>query len=226
MTLSYSEIYQCDNPECLLRFPVYAGGTKPRRCPVCRSSMHVELIQHAGKETERIHVDALNWKLELLLDNIRSAWNVGSILRTADGMGVKKAYCCGITPSPNQASVSKTALGAQLSIEWESYKNGLRQANSLKSNGCTLWALEDVRDATPLYSITADPTLSPVVLILGNENCGVDPAILELCDMKISIPMFGDKQSYNVAVAFGMAVSFLFYRHKISQESLRILPSS
>jgi tRNA G18 (ribose-2'-O)-methylase SpoU len=88
-----------------------------------------------------------------------------------------------------------------------------------------LWALEDLPIADPLYEIMTDIIEEPTVLIVGNEVCGIDPGIIELCDRVISIPMMGKKQSYNVAVAFGMAVSFLLYRHSVSQGSFKILPN-
>lgn len=220
------EILECDNPDCLLRFPVYQGAIKPRRCPSCRSSLHVVLTAIPQGENGRTLGFGLKWKLEVLLDNIRSAWNVGAIFRTSDGLGIQKIYCCGITPTPDQSKVAKTALGAEESISWEYATNGVRLAASLKSRGYTLWALEDIPVALPLYSIDKVPNDQPVVIVVGNENCGVDPAILELCDQVISIPMVGRKQSYNVAVAFGIAASFLIYRQNDSQGSLRIFPNT
>jgi tRNA G18 (ribose-2'-O)-methylase SpoU len=102
--------------------------------------------------------------------------------------------------------------------------NGVRLAESLKSSGNSLWSLEDIPCSTQLYELESLLEEEKIILIVGNENCGVDPAILKLSDQVISIPMFGNKQSYNVAVAFGMAASFLLYRHNVSHGSLRILP--
>jgi tRNA G18 (ribose-2'-O)-methylase SpoU len=89
-----------------------------------------------------------------------------------------------------------------------------------------LWALEDLPDALPLFEITDIPNDTPISLIVGNEVCGIDPGIIKLCDKVISIPMLGRKKSYNVAVAYGMAVSFLLYRHILSQGSRNILPKT
>jgi len=166
------------------------------------------------------------WKVEAMLDNIRSTWNVGSMFRTSDGFGIRKIYICGITPTPENSKVGKTALGAELTIPWERSNNGIELANSLKSKGYRLWALEDLPEAEPLFDMAAEPVNAPTVLIVGNEVCGVDPGIIKLCDKVISIPMLGMKHSYNVAVAFGMVASFLFYRHSVSQGSFNILPNT
>jgi tRNA G18 (ribose-2'-O)-methylase SpoU len=166
------------------------------------------------------------WKIGALLDNVRSAWNVGSIFRTSDGTGVLKIYLCGITPTPENTKVGKTALGAELSIPWQKSNNAVQLTRSLISRGYKLWALEDLPEAVSLYEIADEPIDTPIVLIVGNEVCGIDPGIIELCDKVISIPMLGKKKSYNVAVAFGMAVSFLLYRHSVSQGSRNILPNT
>lgn len=226
MSVSINEFYECDNPACKLRFPGTAAHLKWNRCPACRSGIHlvatVKNIPEAVNQTsskQRLQVEAL-------LDNIRSAWNVGSIFRTSDGIGVQKLYLCGITPSPENTKVSKTALGAELSIPWEKANNGVHLAGLLKDKGHVLWALEDLPIAQPLFHIEPDGINSPVVLIVGNEVSGIDPGILQICDKVISIPMLGKKQSYNVAIAFGIAVSFLLYRQSVSHESLNIFPST
>ncbi|MFZ2098530.1 MAG: RNA methyltransferase [Anaerolineales bacterium] len=164
------------------------------------------------------------WQIEALLDNIRSAWNVGSIFRTADGIGIQKLYLCGITPTPDNSKVRKTALGAEQSVLWEKINNGVDLLGLLKSKGYLIWALEDLPEAQPLFSINKTLWPSPIVLVVGNEINGVDPGIIELCEKVISIQMLGKKQSYNVAVAFGIAVSFFLYCQRVSQESDKILP--
>jgi tRNA G18 (ribose-2'-O)-methylase SpoU len=165
-------------------------------------------------------------QVEGLLDNIRSTWNVGSMFRTSDGTGIQKLYLCGITPSPENPKVGKTALGAEKSIPWGKSKNGVHIASLLKSNGHVLWALEDLPGAIPLFQMELDSENSPIVLVVGNEVSGVDPGIIEICDKVISIPMLGKKRSFNVAVAFGIAASFLLYLQNLSQGSLKIFPST
>ncbi len=95
-------------------------------------------------------------RLEVLLDNVRSAWNVGAMFRTADGLGVAKLHLCGITPTPENASVQKTALGAEQSVEWAYSRNGLDAALALKAEGYSLWALEQDERAEPLENVSLD----------------------------------------------------------------------
>jgi len=145
-----------------------------------------------------------------LLDNIRSAWNVGAIFRTADGFGLEKLYLCGITSTPENESVRKTSLGAEESVDWEYSPNALVMAKKLKGEGDRLVALEQDSRAIPIhgYRNSSSDTRVPI-LILGNEVTGVDPEILDLCDQIVHIPMQGQKQSLNVEVAFGIAIHTL-----------------
>jgi 23S rRNA (guanosine2251-2'-O)-methyltransferase len=224
MTISNNEFYECDNPGCRLRFPGSDGYPRWKRCPACRSNIH--LVAKEENKVGRKDSTGIRrgWHLEALLDNIRSAWNVGSIFRTSDGVGVKKLYLCGITATPDNSKVGKTSLGAENTVLWEKINNGVDCARLLKSKGRIIWALEDVPEAQPLFTLDSAQENSPIVLAVGNEVSGVDPGIIELCDRVISIPMLGEKQSYNVAVAFGIAASFLLYHHRVSQESDIILP--
>ena len=225
MPVHINEFYECDNPACRLRFPGTAGQPRWNRCPVCRSSIHlVATVENNTERNKQIDIQQ-PWMIEILLDNIRSAWNVGSIFRTSDGTGVQKIYLCGITPSPENTRVSKTALGSEVNVPWEKFNNGVNLASSLKTKGYVLWALEDLPFAQPLFQIKSDWINSPIVLIVGNEVSGVDPGIIEICNKVISIPMLGKKQSYNVAVAYGIAVSFLLYRQSVSHGSRKMFPS-
>lgn len=142
--------------------------------------------------------------LSILLDNIRSAWNVGSIFRTADGLGINKLFLCGITPTPENESLRKTSLGAENAIAWEYSRNALESANSLTKDDHILIALEQDARATPIAQFAMPASRSPI-LILGNEVTGVDPEVLDLCDHIVHIPMHGRKQSLNVEVAFAIA---------------------
>jgi 23S rRNA (guanosine2251-2'-O)-methyltransferase len=226
MPVLINEFFECDNPACRLRFPGTARYPRWKRCPVCRSSIHlVAAVKNCTEMDNQLGIQR-PWQVEALLDNIRSAWNVGSIFRTSDGTGVHKLYLCGITPTPENTKVSKTALGAEINIPWEKSNNGVQLVSLLKEKGYVLWALEDLPIAQPLFQIKFNWNNSPIVLIVGNEVSGVDPGIIELCDKVISIPMLGKKQSYNVAVAYGIAVSFLLYRQSVSHGSLNIFPST
>ena len=150
--------------------------------------------------------------LAVLLDNIRSAWNVGSILRSADGFGFAHAYLCGITPTADNEAVLKTSLGAEDSVPWSYHKDAVRLVKGLKAEGWSVYGLEedpramDIRHAV-LFEEAADPTHKTEgnVLIVGSEVAGVDPELLDLCDRIFNIPMRGEKKSFNVAIAFGIA---------------------
>lgn len=142
----------------------------------------------------------------MLLDNIRSAGNVGSILRSAEGFGFSHAYLCGITPTPENDAVKKTALGAEESVTWSYHKDAVKLAKGLKTKGWDIVSLEEGTNAGDIAD--ASKNLNPArqtVLIVGNEVTGVEDSLLELCKRIYYIPMQGEKKSFNVAVAFGIA---------------------
>jgi tRNA G18 (ribose-2'-O)-methylase SpoU len=157
--------------------------------------------------------------LRAILCNIRSAHNVGSMFRTADGAGISKLYLCGYTPTPTgtkeprnlrtkkqllkaQRDIAKTALGAETFVPWETYKQTTRLIRKLKKEGVRVVALEQAPQSIP-YT-TFKPKF-PLCLIVGNEVTGIPKSILNLADEIIEIPMRGKKESLNVAVAFGIA---------------------
>jgi tRNA G18 (ribose-2'-O)-methylase SpoU len=147
--------------------------------------------------------------LEAMLDNIRSAWNVGSMFRTADGLGIRRLHLCGLTPTPENAKVIKTSLGGERNVAWRYYRDGVAAATALVAQGYRLWALERHPGAQPLAGASRHLPGPPIVLVVGNEVCGVDPGILEQCERVVYIPMSGVKHSFNVAVAFGIAAHVL-----------------
>ena len=112
---------------------------------------------------------------EALLDNIRSIHNVGSMFRTADGAGLAHLHLCGMTATPAHAKLSKAALGAQEKVPWSYNPNGLETAELLKEQGYTLWAVEAAENAQPFFEIEPKLSHSRVIVIVGNENAGVDP---------------------------------------------------
>ena len=137
------------------------------------------------------------------MHNIRSRENVGSIFRTADAAGVSKIYLCGITPTPPHEKISKTALGAETYVPWEYCKQTWRLLAQFKKERMRVVALEQTKDSIDLFKF--EPSF-PMALVLGNEVKGLSPQILKYCDKKIAIPMYGNKESLNVSVAFGIAV--------------------
>jgi 23S rRNA (guanosine2251-2'-O)-methyltransferase len=206
MTSQY-QIRICQNPACGLRYPLVDGNPFGERCPLCLGET-VSTVTRTLSPEPFTPPNQPKFHLEALLDNIRSAWNVGAIFRTADGLGVQKLHLCGITPTPENESVGKTALGADQSIPWMYARNAVSIAEILKKEGVRLWALEQDARAVPVTDSWA-ATDARIVLIVGNEVTGVDPALLELCERIVYIPMQGKKRSLNVEVAFGVAVSAL-----------------
>lgn len=147
----------------------------------------------------------------VLLNSIRSSYNVGSIFRTSDGVMIEKLILCGYTPhppideeNPGNKDVLKTALGSTQSVKWQYVKNPIDAIKDLKAKGNKICALELTKNSKQ-YS---DSTLYdfPLCLVVGNEITGVSQEVLDLCDYSIEIPQYGIKQSLNVAVAYGIAI--------------------
>jgi 23S rRNA (guanosine2251-2'-O)-methyltransferase len=202
MTANAYQIRQC--PACGLRYPLMENSAFGTHCPSCLAS--TDIIATYPLQTEnRLAVNSPKLHLDALLDNIRSAWNVGSIFRTADGFGFGHLHLCGITPTPEIDSVKKTSLGAEETVGWTYHKNAVTIAQELKSKGVKLFALEEDTRAIPIQNLKHDFANEKIILIAGNEVTGVDPQLLNLCDEILFIPMCGSKKSFNVAVAFGVA---------------------
>lgn len=142
----------------------------------------------------------------VIVNNVRSLHNVGSIFRTADAFGVSKIYLTGYTGSPtnpvHKNKIAKTALGAETWVNWEYVKSAVRLIKKLKKDGVRIVALENNIKTTPIYKFK--PRF-PLALVLGEEVKGIAKPILNLCDAAIEIPMVGKKESLNVSVAFGIA---------------------
>ena len=138
-----------------------------------------------------------------LAENIRSLWNVGSLFRTSDAVGVRKLYLCGYTAKPPRPEISKTALGADETVPWEHVRDPLKVVVRLKELGVGIVALETGEGAVPY---DAFPYEFPLCLLVGNEVEGLSRPLLSAADAKVSIPMLGTKESLNVAVAYGVAL--------------------
>ena len=205
---------QCEWDECRFRFPAPVDEPRVGRCPRCGSQTHAVGVPESGQEKQ-----AVNYRrpvFEALLDNIRSIHNVGSMFRTADGVGLAHLYLCGMTATPAHAKLSKAALGAQEKVPWSYSPNGLDTAVSLKEKGCQLWSMEATVNAEPFFAADRERPNARFIVVVGNENAGVDPGILEISDRVFSLPMYGYKRSLNVAVAFGIVMYHLCYAWQLS----------
>lgn len=142
-------------------------------------------------------------KIRLIAHNIRSLWNVGSLFRTCDGMGVEKLYLTGYTGRPPRKEITKTALGAEDFVEWEHVDEPMHVIEDLKKEGWKIVSLEQTEKSINLSEFNPE---YPLCLIIGNEVSGVRDDLLEASDAVVEIPMFGKKESLNVAVAAGVAL--------------------
>jgi tRNA G18 (ribose-2'-O)-methylase SpoU len=204
MSAASFEIRVCQNPKCGLRYPLTEAHPFGERCPLCLGDTRVALKKDLSVSVEEERSEKKGGaRLAVLVDNVRSAWNVGSILRTADGFGFSHAYLCGITPTPEQAQVRKTALGAEQFVTWSHHMDAVKLVESLKVEGWKVWALEFAEGAVEIQQAKLGG--QKTVLIAGSEVTGVEPGLLELADQIVYLPMRGQKRSFNVAVAFGAA---------------------
>lgn len=144
-------------------------------------------------------------KIVVVLDNVRSALNVGSIFRTADSLGVDEVILCGISATPPSKEIHKTALGAELSVEWRKFEKTSDAIEALRSEGFRIAAIEQSPRSVDLKAFRRDENLS-YALVLGNEVEGVDPEVLEMCEDIIEIEQKGIKKSLNVSVAGGIVL--------------------
>lgn len=159
----------------------------------------------------------MSMEIIVVLPDIRSTHNVGSIFRTADAAGVKKVYLCGITPQPvdqfgrKRKDISKVALGAEDYIPWEYARSTVRLIGRLKKRGYTICAVEQSSRSIPYSALKASKT-AKIALIMGNEVEGLPKQILSRADKILEISMRGQKESLNVGVAFGVVVFGLINR--------------
>ena len=166
-----------------------------------RKLTHEEIVKRQVKKADNPRLP-----LTVVLNNIRSLHNVGTIFRTADGAGVEKIWLCGITGYPPQGGIAKTALGAEDHVPWEYREDILGLLRELKSAGYQIVLLEQMRGSVSHDVFKAKP---PVCLVVGNEVEGITESLQTLSDVAIEIEMDGIKNSLNVAVAFGIAVYHL-----------------
>ena len=153
-------------------------------------------------------------KKVIILDDIRSVFNVGSVFRTADALGVEKIFLCGTTPAPLDRfgrvrnDLAKVALGAEKNIAWEYAKNTITILKKLKKEKFQIIAIEQDKRSIDIQKVKAK---NSVALVLGNEVDGIDKKILKCADVIAEIPMRGKKESLNVGVAFGIAGYVIFH---------------
>ena len=151
--------------------------------------------------------------LIVILDNIRSCNNIGSVFRTSDALLIEKIYLCGITAIPPNKEIHKTALDAEKSVEWKYFEKTEDAISELKHNGFKVFAIEQVENSIllPEFTPTKDEKLA---IVFGNEVKGVQQKIVNICDGSIEIPQYGTKHSFNISVSAGIVLWDLFLKMK------------
>jgi len=143
--------------------------------------------------------------LVVVLDNVRSLHNVGSIFRTGDAFLIEAVYLCGITSTPPHAEIHKTALGAEDTVDWKYFEDTHLAIHELKANGYKVFSIEQAEGSTSLAGLKLD-TSQKYAIVLGNEVKGVQQSVVDLCDACIEIPQYGTKHSLNVSVTGGIVI--------------------
>lgn len=236
------QIRECTDSACLFRFPQPAEGTVVKQCPLCGGDTQIAVeyqtdleaangsghpVDGTDSESGFQGIDeavegaaglsgSKTFNCDVVLDNLRSVFNVGSIFRSCDGVGVGTVHLTGTTPTPEHPRFAKTALGTEQTIVWQYHRNAVRLVQAQKARGRFIVGLESGEAYPSLYDRTAMDELmikrsgsSALLLVVGNEVGGIDPGVLAQCDMIVGLPMAGMKSSLNVAVAFGIAIYHL-----------------
>lgn len=149
----------------------------------------------------------------VVLDNVRSMHNVGSVFRTCDAFLISGLWLCGYTPRPPHRDIHKTALGATETVDWHYASSTIQAISGLKSEGYRIFAIEQVEKSIPLHEFSLTEP-GKLVVIFGNEVAGIDPEVLKICDGSIEIPQYGMKHSLNVSVAAGIVLWEITFHHK------------
>ena len=149
--------------------------------------------------------------IAVVLDNIRSLNNIGSIFRTADAFAAERICLCGITATPPSPEIHKTALGAEASVSWTYYPTTMEAIGALRAEGFTICCLEQVKGSVMLQDFKVEPGRK-YAIVAGHEVNGVDPAVVDSADVWLEIPQRGTKHSMNVSVSTGVALWQIFHQ--------------
>ena len=161
-----------------------------------------------NNELGRINIEefkhAKKTPVTIILDNVRSAINVGSIFRTSDAFLIENIILCGITATPPDKEIRKAALGSTNSVKWESFENTIDAVSKLKDEGYHIIGIEQADKSTMLNNFSLPK--KPIAIIMGNEVNGVSQEIIDVCNAVIEIPQFGTKHSLNISVTTGIVI--------------------
>ena len=164
-------------------------------------------IKKSMEELGRVAPDAERQVIPVIviLDDVRSMHNVGSVFRTCDAFAVSELWLCGYTPTPPHRDIHKTALGATETVKWRHFKDTMSAVNEAREQGCVVMSVEQAHGSIALQDFTPDSS-RPLALVLGNEVEGVNDAVLQASDGCIEIPQYGSKHSLNISVSAGVVL--------------------
>lgn len=175
-------------------------------------------------EMQRMNVDdfhsASKFPLVVVLDHVRSLYNVGSMFRTADAFRLSGLCLCGITATPPHVEIHKTALGAEESVDWKYFEHTEDAVEWLHEQGYRVLAVEQCEGSTMLQDFQAEPN-GKYAIVMGNEVKGVQQQVVDMCDGCLEIPQFGTKHSMNVSVTAGMVIWTIFARSLLGAQPAR-----
>lgn len=161
--------------------------------------------------------EAEKFPLVVIMDNIRSMHNIGSVFRTCDAFRAKEIILCGITASPPDREIAKTALGATETVTWRYEKDAGIMVSKLKDEGYKVLAIEQCDNSLQLENY--EPEHEKLAIVFGNEIKGVQQSVIDLCDACLEIPQFGTKHSLNISVSAGIVIWDLFKKNKVFWEN-------
>ncbi len=171
-----------------------------------------------NEELNRISIDEFKstekTPIIIVLDNIRSLNNIGSVFRTADAFLIEAVYLCGITAQPPHREIQKTALGATETVLWKYFENTIEAINELKKNNFKIAAIEQTENSTMLNDFNPEPK-KKLAIIFGNEVKGVEQEIINESDIVLEIPQFGTKHSLNISVSAGLVIWDLYQKFRL-----------
>jgi 23S rRNA (guanosine2251-2'-O)-methyltransferase len=172
-------------------------------------------------ELDRLSVDQykeiVKTPITVVLDNIRSCNNIGSVFRTSDALLIENILLCGYTATPPNKDIHKTALDAEKSVPWEYFETTEGAVMKLKSDGYHIWAVEQVENSVSLPDFIPQKD-QKLALVFGNEVKGVQQEVVDLCDGAIEIPQYGTKHSFNISVSAGIVLWDLVYKLRSQYE--------
>ncbi|WP_372932960.1 RNA methyltransferase [Mariniphaga sediminis] len=175
--------------------------------------MRKRKVNELNRLSEQEFKEASKTPLVVVLDNIRSCNNIGSVFRTSDALLLEKIYLCGITATPPNKEIHKTALDAEKSVEWEYVEKTEDAVAKLHENGYKVFAVEQVENSISLPGFLP-PDNGKLALVFGNEVKGVQQKVVNRCDGAIEIPQYGTKHSFNVSVSAGIVLWDIFQKLK------------